>query len=294
MKLSPLPLVSALMADAMELRRSKFPKVVRIETTNHCNAACTFCPRESIGRDKTFMDQELYEKIIDECGANGCRVVHLHNFGEPLLDKRLPDRIRLAKERGIPKVKIFCNGALLRGKIAERLLESGLDEIKVSIDGANAQEFNQLRIGLDHASVVDNTRNFKRMRDEENGGKGPRIVAACTVTSKKKDTQRLLDDVVDGVDYARLHNWGGGRRIFGDRKYRKPCDRLWRTFTILVNGDVALCCLDFSGKEILGNCREDTITDIWQSEGYRKLRFLDRTSRQDEISVCNNCSKCYF
>ena len=50
--------------------RRKFPLIVRIETTNLCNANCTFCPRESIGREKGFMDQGLYEKIITDCADN--------------------------------------------------------------------------------------------------------------------------------------------------------------------------------------------------------------------------------
>lgn len=36
----------------MEVSRSKFPRVVRIETTNHCNAHCAFCPSASMGGEK--------------------------------------------------------------------------------------------------------------------------------------------------------------------------------------------------------------------------------------------------
>jgi MoaA/NifB/PqqE/SkfB family radical SAM enzyme len=83
----------------MEVSRSKFPKVVRIETTNHCNARCTFCLRASMGREKGFMAQDLHEKIVNECAEGGCSVLHVHNFGEPLLE----ERIRFAKEKGIKK-----------------------------------------------------------------------------------------------------------------------------------------------------------------------------------------------
>jgi radical SAM protein with 4Fe4S-binding SPASM domain len=279
-------------ATAMDVLRRPFPPTVRIETTNHCNAACSFCPRESIGRSKTFMDDELYEKIVRECGENKVKVLHVHNFGEPLLDKKLPARVTFAKEQGIAHVKIFCNGALLRGDIAERLLTSGLDEIKISLDGANSQEFNELRIGLNHQQVVENTRNFRKLRDER--GIGPKITAACTVSSSKEETEKLLEGVVDKIDWARLHNWAGGRKLLGNEKVRRPCDRLWRTMTILVNGDVALCCLDYSGKEILGNVRETTLKEIWNNPRYRELRHLHRTSQQEKIALCNNCTKSYY
>ena len=48
-----------------------------------------------------------------ECAENSVDTLHLHNFGEPLLDKKLPERIRLCKELGIKRVKMFSNGALL-------------------------------------------------------------------------------------------------------------------------------------------------------------------------------------
>lgn len=280
-------------AGAMEIMRTKFPKVVRIETTNHCNAACTFCPRETIGREKTFMDQTLFEKIVDECAANGTRLIHMHNFGEPLLDKRLPERIRYAKDKGIRRVKIFCNGALLRGKMAERLLDSGLDEVKVSLDGANAKEFNELRVGLDHAAVVENTGNFKKMRDER-GLKKPQVVATCVTSSDKEKTEKLLEGVVDRIDWASLHNWAGSRRFFGNMKVRKPCDRVWRTFTVLVNGDVALCCLDHSGRQVMGNCQENSIAEIWNNHQYQEVRRLHKTSQQDMLPVCKNCTKSFY
>ncbi len=61
-----------------------------------------------------------------------------------------------------------------------------------------------------------------------------------------------------------------------------------------MNGDVALCCLDYSGKIVLGNVNDEKITDIWSNEQYRNYRRLHRTSRQEEIPLCSNCSKCFF
>ncbi|MCA9230522.1 MAG: SPASM domain-containing protein [Planctomycetales bacterium] len=286
-------LMSRVLAESMEFTRTKFPRTVRIETTNHCNAACTFCPRETIGRKKEFMDQQLFEKIIDQCAAGGTKLIHMHNFGEPLLDKQLPERIRYAKDKGIPRVKLFCNGSLLRGKMAEGLLDAGIDEIKVSLDGSDAEEFNQLRIGLDHGSVVENTRNFRRMRDDRGLSK-PAVVAACVTSSDKKKTEELVEDVVDHIDWASLHNWAGSRKWLGNRKIRKPCVRVYRSFTVLVNGDVALCCLDHSGKEILGNCNETSIAEIWNNARYREIRKLHRDGKQEQLELCNNCTKCFI
>ncbi len=284
---------SRVMADAMSLYRRKFPRTVRVETTNHCQADCSFCPRSTIGRAKSFMKQDLFEKIARECAAGGCNLMHLHGFGEPLLDKQLPERIKFCKDLGIPRVKIFTNGDLLRGEMAERLLASGVDEIKISIDGADSGEFNLLRVGLNHGKVLENVKAFRALRDKA-GVNVPTIVAATCQTSNREQTEVMLAGVVDHIDFTHIHNWGGAIGQYTGKRLRKPCDRLWRTLTVLVNGDVALCCIDYSGKEILGNVTDATLQEVWNNERYRHLRKLHRDSRQEEISVCNDCSKCFF
>lgn len=284
---------SYVIADTMTLLRQSFPKTVRIETTNHCQADCVFCPRSTIGRSKGIMKQELFEAVVEQCVRGGVRLVHLHGYGEPLIDKQLPERIKFCKEAGIPKVKIFTNGDLLKGDMAQRLLESGLDEIKISIDGSDAKEFNRLRIGLNHEKVLENVRAFRKLRDAAEK-KTPVIVAATCQTSNRKQTEIMLDGVVDRIDFTHIHNWGGALGDAETQRVRKPCDRLWRTMTVLVNGDVALCCLDYSGKEVLGNVKDDHMVDIWNNARYNELRELHRTSRQSEIPLCSNCSKCFF
>ncbi len=73
-----------------------FPRVVRLETTNACNARCVICPHRQMRRPMVAMQSDLYARLIDECAVAGCREVHLHNFGEPLLDQRTgrSDRVR--------------------------------------------------------------------------------------------------------------------------------------------------------------------------------------------------------
>ena len=89
------------------------PTVLMIENTNHCNAECVMCPRDTLSRKRGFMDFGLFEKIIKEASSEKRKpVTHLHGFGEPLLDKLLPDRIQLAKNCGITRTYIVSNASL--------------------------------------------------------------------------------------------------------------------------------------------------------------------------------------
>jgi MoaA/NifB/PqqE/SkfB family radical SAM enzyme len=275
----------------MDLIKGGFPAVVRLETTNACNARCIICPHRDMQRPITTMGDDLYRRLIDECAAAGCREVHLHNFGEPLLDKRIEERIAYAKQKGIRRVKIFCNGSLLNADRARKLIESGLDEIKISMDGAGREEFERIRTPLKYDAVVQNVVALVKLRNAMQAKL--RVRVACCSTTDKEATMQALEKVVDKFAFGKIHNWGGqtpaGKRI------RKPCSRLWRTFTVLAGGEVALCCLDYDGQRILGRVDNGhSIREVWNGPMYREVRRLHRTAEQHEIPLCANCTKAFL
>jgi MoaA/NifB/PqqE/SkfB family radical SAM enzyme len=271
----------------------RFPPVIRIETTNACNARCVDCPHRRMQRPVVTMDDALFRRIIDQCADRPCRSVHLHNFGEPLLDRRLPDRIRYAKEKGLRRVAIFSNGSLLTPDLAERLIDAGLDEIKISVDGATREEFEQIRPPLKFDAVINNIKQLVQLRDAR---KAPlKIGVACHSTSDKSGTIRAIESCVDKFHFGKVHNWADSEIASTPRTgTRKPCARVWRTFTILADGTVALCCLDYEGKIALGNVGDAPLEEIWRGRSYARIRALHRTARQHELSLCGNCSKSFW
>jgi hypothetical protein len=292
---APTPLLSKVLCrivgGCLDAVKRKFPPVVRLETTNACNARCTICPHRNMHRPITTMQEDLYRELIDQCAAGGCREVHLHNFGEPLLDKRLEERVAYAKRSGIRKVKIFCNGSLLTPGRAKGLIDAGLDEIKVSFDGANREEFERIRTPLQFDSVVQNVVDLVNLRNRLQSGL--KVHVTCCSTTDRNATQGVLMQVVDSCDFGKLHNWGGQTTVA--KQIRKPCARLWQTFTVLANGDVALCCLDYDGQQILGHVDgQHSIADVWNGAAYRQIRRLHRASRQGETLLCANCTKSFF
>jgi sulfatase maturation enzyme AslB (radical SAM superfamily) len=278
-------LVCALLGD--------FPKIVRLETTNACNAACTICPHGEMQRPVQRMDEVLFTRLIDECAANGCREVHLHNFGEPLLDTRLERFVAYGKSKGIAKVKIFTNGALMTAERAGKLLEAGIDEIKISFDGASREEFESIRRPLRFDEVVNNILQLVELRDRL--GARAKIKVACCSTSSQTGTMDLLQSKVDGFSFGRIHNWGTTSHDAGKSRLRKPCSRVWRTFTVLAGGEVSLCCLDYDGQVVLGHLNDEasSIRSIWRNEQYRAVRAEHKAGRQGRLALCAACSKSF-
>src|ERR687897_2107073 len=82
-------------------RSPVLPEIVQIESTNICNAKCVFCPRDEMHRPQGVMNFDLFRKIVDECADLGITHVRVHNYGEPFIDKRLVEKVRYAKQKGI-------------------------------------------------------------------------------------------------------------------------------------------------------------------------------------------------
>ncbi len=129
--------------DAGESVASGPPVCLYLEVTNRCNLLCETCPRtfEEL-EPPADMSMELFRRIVDQ--VPGVRRVVLHGVGEPMLVKHLPDMIRYLKARGI-HVLFNTNGTLLAPRKHRELIDTGLDELRVSLDAAEAATFLKVR-----------------------------------------------------------------------------------------------------------------------------------------------------
>lgn len=148
------------------------PVCLYLETTNRCNILCTTCPRTFEDLEPPAdMSWELFTSIVDQFPRIE-RVV-LHGVGEPLMTRDLMQMIRYLKARGT-YVLFNTNATLLTQKKGEELIESGLDEMRVSLDAAEPFAYEQVR-GLPLFNrVIENMRAFIQLQ-RESGAPTPRV-----------------------------------------------------------------------------------------------------------------------
>lgn len=139
---------------------SQLPREIYLEVTNRCNSRCATCIRtfETLEplRDMTLAELQA---IVDQFPVLE-RVV-LHGIGEPLLNDQLPGMIRHIKAQWPSAVVLFNSNAMaLDQRWQTELLESGLDELRISLDGATPGTYAAIR-GVDRlGDVVSNVRSF--------------------------------------------------------------------------------------------------------------------------------------
>src|SRR5437764_5035212 len=145
------------------------PRSIYIEPTSRCNELCQQCPRTLLSheedRDLTF---EQFCFIVDQFPVLE-RVV-LHGLGEPLLNKDLPRMIRYLKERGT-YVLFNSNGILLNATRGQALIDAGLDEYRLSMDGSTRETYARVR-GVDAFDKIwRNIHAFIALQEEQNASK---------------------------------------------------------------------------------------------------------------------------
>jgi MoaA/NifB/PqqE/SkfB family radical SAM enzyme len=158
--------------DELSARVTEEPVCLYLETTNRCNLLCTTCPRtyEQL-EPEADMSWELFTSIVSQFSS--VKRVVLHGVGEPMLVKDLPERIEYLKQRGI-YVLFNTNGTLLTEANGERLLASGLDELRVSLDAAESSVFQMVRGKDMFDRIVTNLTAFRR-RQRALGAELPRV-----------------------------------------------------------------------------------------------------------------------
>jgi MoaA/NifB/PqqE/SkfB family radical SAM enzyme len=148
------------------------PVCLYLEVTNRCNLLCETCPRtfETLEPPQD-MTWELFTRIVDQV-PNIARVV-LHGVGEPMLVKNLPRMIRYLKDRGT-YVLFNTNGTLLQPKKFQELIDTGLDELRVSLDAADRESYARIR-GKDFFDrIVRNVGKFVAYQ-QKTGAATPRV-----------------------------------------------------------------------------------------------------------------------
>lgn len=228
---------------------------VDIETSTDCNRACRICPRHNEPRPKALMSEEVYNMLLEQLNDmqfNG-RISPVF-YNEPLLDRRLPEMMRQAKE-SLPRttIMLYTNGSLLNEQNISELVESGVDVIIVSqyIQNLSRDDIRQTLIIL--------PKNLKR-----------------------KIRYRIMND--DMV----LSNRGGLVDVKNPAK-KTHCYVASTNVTLDYQGNVVLCCNDYYTGHVFGNITQNNILDIWNDSSYKKIRKELRNGNF-EYELCQKCA----
>jgi len=291
--------------------RSKDPVLYNIETTNACNMRCEMCPRTTMmTRPIETLDMETYKRIVDQLRPFSeeewkkwldfaektygisrddmsenhfflfiiPKVIVLHGYGDPLLDKDMPERVKLLTEKNIPSY-FSCNPANIDMEKTIETFENGLGYVKYSIESTSDERHKEIR-----GQASNFTESYKKILQllELKEKKNYQTTIVITMLDLKKPNQleewEKLKEKFKGLDVY-IYFKSQDQQWYQDKNegtnsihWTEFCQFPWSSMTIKSNGEAAMCVEDFNNEIILGDAKKESLYDIWNGEKYRNLR----------------------
>lgn len=318
------------------------PEKIYIEPTDMCNLCCSMCFRHSwIGEKEGRLDLPVFLKVAEELKSMpSVKECFFGGMGEPLTH---PDICRMiaAVPENIKRTMI-TNGTLLTREMSRKLLEAGLDELWLSVDGFCEETYEQIQLGSMYREILDHIRDFNEERNARQGimdREGTPSEAACpekrarfcvtfVLTGSNEKELEMIDRFADEYDVDQINI---SREIPGSPtrkgylteedpetvplgKMRRLSEGIVRVeedrcpfitnnaVFIKWNGDVTPCMQMLHGTKTYlyeeertvhavsyGNVYEQSLSDCWNDEKYRKFRTR---VREFYFPFCRYCEGC--
>lgn len=281
-----------------------FPLFLVIEQRYACNLRCIHCVhgydelKSRSGYDGV-MDDDLYRRVIDEAAGHGCPSLSLNNIDEPSLQRNLPERIRYAADHGILDIMINTNALLLIERVIERVLDSGLTRLLVSMDAVTRETYNRIRIGSNFDKVLANVDTFLNMRAKRNLKLPLLRVSMVRLSFNEHEVAAFVEFWRERADYIAIQEfaspepeWERFQSFFAASRTvldEFRCPQPWQRIIVQGDGTVLPCCSQFARELALGNVRTDTLHAIWRSERMDRLRELHKRGQYRGDATCAKC-----
>jgi len=295
-----------------ERYRSEFPVVYNIETTNACNMKCKMCPRTTMMTRKIkSLNIDIIDKIIDqirpwtkveweqwikfiestygifenEMSENHFflyvipKVIQLHGYGDPLLDKNIDTWVNKFSDKGF-YTYFSCNPINIDIDKTERLLGGGLSYLKYSIESVDDVTHKKIRGGKS-----DFTKSYNKILKvldlkEKLEYKTVIVITMLDLNNdKQQEEYDALGKFFENLDvYIYLKSqdcqWYNTEKYHGTKSvhWSEICKHPWMSMTIKSNVEVVMCMEDFNNEIILGDITQNSLYDIWNGEKYKKFR----------------------
>lgn len=300
----------------------EMPMCVCIEPTNLCNFKCVMCfhgNNEYAEGAKPLqnMSMEIFEKTVcdleqwKEKAGQKIKLIKLYSLGEPLLHQEIGTMVKRIKEADIcSQIEITTNGSLLSKETAEKLVDYGLDIIRISVYSVEEEHCKYItKSAVKPGEIREKTLYLKEYRDRK-GRDIPKIYAKMidTYSEENERFMNLWSDVADviGLDtpfqlsigendvFEQLYQEGAEKahqQALSTNLFtkRKACRYPFTHMTVRSDGRVVVCCADWLRETCVGDVTKQSLEEIWNSKELYDFRCNMLAKKGMDIEACRKC-----
>jgi len=216
----------------------------------------------------------------------GAREISFATTGDPLMDKRIFEFISYAKKTGYRYVYISTNGALLNERKINKLINSGIDSIKFSVNAGSRKSYEAIHGSDDFDHVISSINKINKLRVSNN------IKVLLLVTSvidnkiEEQELANLLDGVVDDIEYAHpIENVGPTNGCLDESQI---CSIIFNRLHVTVEGYLTACCVDYENQLVVADLNKIDIKEAWFNMVFQELRRKHINGDLEGL-LCDTC-----
>lgn len=254
-----------------------------IELTANCNLNCTFCPREFIERENTKMHADVMN-MLPNWLPQKCNVMFA-GMGEPILSEHLFEIINCIAN-GQRIIGITTNGQLLNKNIIDRLFESNLNFLQISVNELNNNKYEVISGEKGNKKVLD---SIKKIVDRNTNNKIQIQFSfvANDITEVELVQQQNFSIENNSSHFSKMiHNRGGFLNQVGETTYTQ-CYLFSQVTYINSDGNILYCCHDLPAKSVIGNVKTHSFKEIID----KKSTIIEHNNWLQQCSLCNDTGR---
>ena len=255
------------------------------------------------------MPLDLFKRLIDEIAPYDERgmieQIGLQGYGEIFLHPNWYEIVEYASPR-ITKalLRLDTNGTMMKVPVIEKLFESQLRNLIISVDGVDETSYNYLRAGGNFKQVIENIQLFIAKRREQ-PTKGPTVQIQIIESDYSRpylpEFKRFWTEQLQGVERMSInvipfHNFAGQIKdahfdevpVVG-LHFNLPCHRLTYEMEISADGVTSVCCLDSERQLAIGNVNNTSIKTMWHGEKVNAYRESMKRAQYGTMTLCQSC-----
>jgi len=252
---------------------------IQFESSTACNANCTFCPRCDMTRKQGQMSDELFHKIIKESKEfRNPEIVPFLN-GEPFIFSRIWEWLDYMKENDC-KVYLFTNAEFMD---VDRIIKyTNIRYVCCSVNAGTKETHSKVMRGPNYDVVESKVTELIKKAPFQV------YVSMVEIEANTHEKEEFKKKWGKNAIFGEFKNWGGMKHDKLERTGKRvPCLSLLRAITILWDGRVVPCCLDYDGKLILGDANKQTLSEILISTRWLRKRHKKLDFDFDPCRLCN-------
>lgn len=273
-----------------------YPQIIEIQFNNKCNSNCLICPYKDMNYLYHKMSNELFERFLNQIDENKLKRIIPYLNNEPFLDEDFINKVKKIREKfKNVEIEISSNVSKIKEEDVIEMKKLEITELRLSVFGYKKDTYKLMMPYLNYEKTFEKLKMISRiMRNAKT------IVSIVMIDDGKISEKEFIDMEIMcnklGFDFKR---WGfldrsdnvryKSNNIYNEKVSSCEQNRPLERMHILSDGRVIFCCQDWSHLLVVGNIKDNSISEIWNSQEYNNIRDSLYNKEKDSPMICKKC-----